>query len=61
MKFNSIALAGLALIAGHVIAVAVPANVESRDIPLIGGHSGPLAGIGEALDSVEKLVPGLGQ
>ncbi|KAF5134671.1 uncharacterized protein G6M90_00g036680 [Metarhizium brunneum] len=59
MKCNSIALAALAFIAGSVI--AAPANIESRDIPLLGGHSGPLQGLGETLDSIEKLVPGLGQ
>ncbi|KAG8423510.1 hypothetical protein J3458_000398 [Metarhizium acridum] len=59
MKSNSIVLAALAFIAGSVI--AAPANIESRDIPLLGGHSGLLQGVGETLDSVEKLIPGLGQ
>lgn len=59
MKYNSIALAALALFAGSVI--AAPTNVENRDVPLLGGHSGALEGLGETLDSIEKLIPGLGQ
>jgi hypothetical protein len=59
MKYNSAALAVVALIASSV--VAAPAPAEKRDIPLLGGHSGPLQGIGEALDSIEQHIPGLGQ
>lgn len=60
MKSNSIAVAALALILGSVIA-APTNNVENRDVPLLGGHSGALEGLGETLDSIEKLIPGLGQ
>ncbi|KAJ6438154.1 phosphoglycerate mutase family protein [Purpureocillium lavendulum] len=34
--------------------------VKGRDVPLLGGHSGLLQGLGETLDSIEKIVPGLG-
>ncbi|GJN75701.1 hypothetical protein PLICBS_009807 [Purpureocillium lilacinum] len=34
--------------------------VKGRDVPLLGGHSGLLQGLGETLDSVEKIVPVLG-
>ncbi|UNI18467.1 hypothetical protein JDV02_004735 [Purpureocillium takamizusanense] len=34
--------------------------VKGRDVPLLGGHSGPLQGLGETLDSIEKIVPVLG-
>lgn len=59
MKYNSLGAVAMALFV--VNAFAAPAPIESRDVPLLGGHSGILEGLGESLDSIEKFVPGLGQ
>ncbi|KAM3459617.1 hypothetical protein MY5147_003641 [Beauveria neobassiana] len=55
MKVNTIA----AIVATLVASVAA-APIEKRDLPLLGGHSGIIKGVGPLLDSVESLIPGLG-
>ncbi|KAJ3493694.1 hypothetical protein NLG97_g4573 [Lecanicillium saksenae] len=55
MKVNT-----LAAIVATLIASAAAAPTEKRDLPLLGGHSGPIKSIGPLLDSIEGAIPGLG-
>ncbi|KAM3508065.1 hypothetical protein MY10362_001411 [Beauveria mimosiformis] len=55
MKANTIAA-----IMATLVASVVAAPTEKRDLPLLGGHSGIIKGVGPLLDSVESLIPGLG-
>ncbi|ATY62169.1 hypothetical protein A9K55_008617 [Cordyceps militaris] len=55
MKANTIA----AIVATLIASVAA-APTEKRDLPLLGGHSGLIKGVGPLLDSVESLIPALG-
>ncbi|KAM3512737.1 hypothetical protein MY11210_003611 [Beauveria gryllotalpidicola] len=55
MKSNTIA----AIVATIVASVAA-APIERRNLPLLGGHSGIIKGVGPLFDSIQSLIPDLG-